>query len=383
MNVNPQQYISELVAKLLDGSITKNEFDKLLRFFLNNQEIENWPDYLGSKEEVKERIHEKIRLGLHFGKPESIRVIPFYKKSLFKYAVAASLVLFVTFTAIFKLQKQDVLPVANSHKIEIGTDKATLTLEDGTNVILGNGKTYADKNLNSTGKELLYKESGVALGKVTYNYLTVPRGGQYYLKLSDGTQVWLNSESQLKFPTSFIEGKTRVVELVYGEAYFEVSPSTQNNGSHFKVFTKKQVVEVLGTQFNIKAYKDEAAIYTTLVEGKVMVTSAGNVEKMVPGQQLICDVKSQALTFHQTDVSNEISWKRGVFSFERKSLKEIMTVLSRWYDFKVIFTKPEIEKKEFVGVLGRNQKIEEILNTLKEFGNIKDYEIKDKTIILK
>ena len=190
MKVNPQQYISELVAKLLDGSITKNEFDKLLRFFLNNQEIENWPDYLGSKEEVKERIHEKIRLGLHFENQKPVKVIPFYKKSLFKYAVAASLVLFVTFTAIFKLQKQDVLPVANSHKIEIGTDKATLTLEDGTNVILGNGKTYADKNLNSTGKELLYKESGVALGKVTYNYLTVPRGGQYYLKLSDGTQVW-------------------------------------------------------------------------------------------------------------------------------------------------------------------------------------------------
>ncbi|KQB39125.1 Anti-sigma factor [Flavobacterium daejeonense] len=383
MKVNPQQYISELVAKLLDGSITKNEFDKLLRFFLNNQEIENWPDYLGSKEEVKERIHEKIRLGLDFEKPESIRVIPFYKKSLFKYAVAASLVLFVTFTTVLKQQQNKIISEPVSSQIQIGSDKATLTLEDGTTVVLEKGKTYANKNLKSTGKELSYKKAEKGSGKVVYNYLTIPRGGQFSLTLSDGTKVWLNSETQLKFPVNFEERKTRSVELVYGEAYFDVSPSTAHQGAGFTVYQKKQQINVIGTEFNVKAYKDDSNIYTTLVEGKVEMEFNKLKQHLIPNQRANFDLKTNKVKIVKVDVYSDICWKDGVFSFEDKPLDEIMKVLSRWYDIEVVFENETIKKEQFNGVLIKDRKIEEILKSIKNTGIIKKYEFKNKTLILK
>lgn len=384
MNVNPQQYISELVAKLLDGSITQKELDKLLRFFLNNQENENWPDDLGSKEEVKARIHEKIRLRLDFEKEKPIKVIPFYRKPFFKYAVAASVVLFVAFTFVFKNQHQDIVPVKEvANKIETGTDKAMLTLEDGSTVVLEKGKTYNNKNVNSTGKELVYNKTNSSSNKVVYNYLTIPRGGQFAITLSDGTKVWLNSETKLKFPVNFTEGKTRGVELVYGEAYFEVSPSTAHKGADFKVYQNKQVVRVIGTEFNIKAYKDDPVISTTLVEGKVEMQFANVKQKLIPNQRANFDLKTNKVKIAKVDVYNEICWKDGVFSFEDKPLDEIMKVLSRWYDIQVVFENESIKNEQFNGVLIKDRKIEEILRSIKNTGIIKKYEFKNKTLILK
>jgi hypothetical protein len=384
MSLKPQQYFSDLVAKLIDGSITKSELDKLLYFFLNNQEIKNWPDHLGSKEDIQERIHEKIRLELNFAKNEEVKVIPFYQKPFFKYAVAvaASVAVLITFTAVFNQQNQDAVAKVVPNKIEIGTDKAMLTLEDGTDVVLEKGKTYNNKNVNSTGKELLYNKSNSSSNKVVYNYLTIPRGGQFSLTLSDGTKVWLNSETKLKFPVNFIEGKTRGVELVYGEAYFDVSPSTAHNGAGFTVFQKKQQIHVLGTQFNIKAYKDDAVISTTLVEGKVAINYNGKTQNITPNEQSNFNLVTNTLTVKTVDVINEISWKNGIFSFENKPLNEMMKVLSRWYDIDVVFKDKSIENKEFVGVLRKNQKIEEILTSIQNLGAIKSFKIKDNTVVL-
>ena len=167
----------------------------------------------------------------------------------------------------------EATPILNKEDIiTTGSDKAVLTLEDGSNIELEKGKAFKTNVVNSNGEKLVYNKTNQT--KITYNYLTIPRGGQYFVKLSDGTEVWLNSESQLKFPVAFIKGQTREVTLVYGEAYFAVSPSTNHNGATFKVMNQGQEVEVLGTEFNIKAYKDEINIYTTLVEGKVTVSNA-------------------------------------------------------------------------------------------------------------
>jgi hypothetical protein len=383
MSLNPQQYFSDLVAKLIDGSITKSELDKLLYFFLNNQEIENWPDHLGSKEDVQERIHEKIRLELDFDKNKEVKVIPFYKKSFFKYAVAASVVLLVTFTTVFKLQNQDAVAKVVPNKIEIGTDKAMLTLEDGSTVVLEKGKTYNNKNVNSTGKELLYNKSNSSSNKVAYNYLTIPRGGQFAITLADGTKVWLNSETKLKFPVNFTEGKTRSVELVYGEAYFDVSPSTAHKGADFKVYQNKQVVRVIGTEFNIKAYKDDSNIATTLVEGKVEMQFANVKQKLIPNQRANFDLKTNKVKIAKVDVYSDICWKDGVFSFEDKPLDEIMKVLSRWYDIEVVFENESIKKEQFNGVLIKDRNIDEILRSIKNTGIIKKYEFKNKTLLLK
>lgn len=383
MSFNHQHYFSELVSKLLDGSITKEELDKLLNFFLNNQEIENWPAHLGSKEDVQQRMHEKIRLELDFDKKEETKVIPLYQKSFFKYAVAASVALLITFTAFFNQQKTTPVVAAVPNKIEVGTDKAMLTLEDGSTVVLEKGKVYNNKNVNSTGKELLYNKSNSDSKKVAYNYLTIPRGGQFAITLSDGTKVWLNSETKLKFPVSFTEGKTRGVELVYGEAYFEVSPSTAHNGAGFTVFQKSQKINVIGTQFNVKAYKDDSNIATTLVEGKVEMEFANVKQNLIPNQRANFDLKTHKVKIAKVDVYSEICWKDGVFSFEDKPLDEIMKVLSRWYDIEVKFDNESIKKEKFNGVLIKDRNIDEILRSIKNSGIINKYEFKNKILILK
>jgi ferric-dicitrate binding protein FerR (iron transport regulator) len=268
-------------------------------------------------------------------------------------------------------------------------------LENGEEVTLTKGTQFQTQNAISNGEEIVYQQlsspaPALPSGRQsrennkpqTTNTLTIPRGGQFYIKMSDGTKVWLNSESQLKYPVSFTDGESRQVELVYGEAYFEVSPSTKHKGSDFKVVHNKQEVQVLGTAFNIKAYKDETNVYTTLVEGSVAINYVGRTQKLVPGQQSNLNVNANTLTISEVDVKTEIAWKDGVFNFKEKSLKDIMKVLSRWYDMEVVFENKELENVGFVGVLRKNQDIEDILSLIKST-SINNYEINNKTIILK
>jgi len=305
------------------------------------------------------------------------------KNNYWKYAVAASIVLLISINFIFNKKVDKPTIVDNNVNIEVGTDKATLTLGDGTDIILEKGQQYVSDNVESNGEEIIYKSANKSKSEIVFNYLTIPRGGEYHMKLSDGTEVWLNSESQLKFPVSFVDGETRQVELIYGEAYFDVSPSTEHKGAKFKVFNNAQEVEVLGTEFNIKAYKDETNIYTTLVEGKVTVSFEDRKQKLVPNQQSIMDINTNIVSIATVDVYNEISWKEGIFSFDEKSLKEIMKVLSRWYNMDVVFLNKTVEDEKFIGVLGKDQKIEDILSSIKNFGIIKDYKINEKTVVLK
>lgn len=270
-----------------------------------------------------------------------------------------------------------------SNNIENGSNKATLTLEDGSQVALGKGSAYQTQNVHSDGEEIMYGAGESNISEVVFNLLTVPRGGQFHLVLSDGTEVWLNSESRLKYPVNFIKGQPRQIELVYGEGYFDVSPSTEHDGSKFIVFNQFQEIEVLGTEFNIRAYKEETTIYTTLVEGKVAISTASTKNVLEPSQQASLNLNDDSIDIATVNVYNEISWKEGVFSFRRKPLVEIMKVLSRWYDIDVNFESPKLEKALFNGALGKDQNIEDILNTIKNFGVIRDYEIINKTILLK
>ncbi|MDO5979783.1 FecR family protein [Flavivirga spongiicola] len=315
------------------------------------------------------------------------KVIPFYKRKVVQYA-AAVLVGILATSYIFKgdlFSKpiEDSPIIVKTNIIETGTDKAVLTLGDGSVVALEKGQTFQSNNIKSTGEELVYNAANTTKEEITYNYLTIPRGGEWLIKLSDGTQVWLNSESQLKYPTSFVKGESRKVELVYGEAYFDVSPSTAHNGSKFIVHNQNQDIEVLGTEFNIKAYKDETNIYTTLVEGLVLINQEGTKQKLLPNQQSVLDKNTNTIEVANVDVYNEISWKEGIFSFDGKTLKEIMKVMSRWYDMEVVFMNKDIEDEEFVGVLRRNRDINKVLSGIKSFGTIKDYTISGKNVVLK
>ncbi|MCF7567187.1 FecR family protein [Sabulilitoribacter arenilitoris] len=276
------------------------------------------------------------------------------------------------------------IDLVNEVIVEPGTDKAILTLGDGSQVALEKGTAYQTKNTVSDGEKIVYKDQKERSNIQEYNFLTIPRGGQYFVELSDGTQVWLNSESQIKFPVNFIEGETRIVELIYGEAYFDVSPSYLHKGSKFKVINQFQEIEVIGTKFNVSAYKDELDIYTTLVEGVVKVDNGVSNQNLEPNQQLVLNRDNNLFSLKQgVDVESIASWTRGVFSFnEGKSLKNIMKVISRWYDVDVVFMDKNLESVRFKGILKKQLSIDEVLSIMKS-STINSYELKDRTVILR
>ena len=308
---------------------------------------------------------------------------------IFKYAVAATLALILTTTyffgdSLFNTTDKDVVspPIFNANTIEYGKDKAVLTLENGSQIALETGISIQTQNATSNGKVLVYQNKAKQIVELVYNQLTVPRGGQFVVELSDGTKVWLNSESQLKYPVSFIEGQSREVELAYGEAYFDVSPSSKHKGAKFKVFNQFQEIDVLGTEFSIKAYKGESNVYTTLVEGKISVSIDNKNLGLKPNQQLDLDINNNTSAIKTVDVYNEVSWKDGVFSFESKTLEEVMKVFSRWYDIEIVFKNNSIKNEEFVGILRKNKRLETILKSFKNYGVIKNFEIEDKKVVL-
>ena len=308
---------------------------------------------------------------------------------IFKYAVAATLALILTTTyffgdSLFNTTDKDVNspPIFNANTIEYGKDKAVLTLENGSQIALETGISIQTQNATSNGKVLVYQNKAKQIVELVYNQLTVPRGGQFVVELSDGTKVWLNSESQLKYPVSFINGQSREVELAYGEAYFDVSPSSKHKGAKFKVFNQFQEIDVLGTEFNIKAYKGESNVYTTLVEGKISVSIDNKNLGLKPNQQLDLDINNNTSAIKTVDVYNEVSWKDGVFSFESKTLEEVMKVFSRWYDIEIVFKNNSIKNEEFVGILRKNKRLETILKSFKNYGVIKNFEIEDKKVVL-
>src|SRR5699024_5760541 len=190
-----------------------------------------------------------------------------------------------------------------------------------------------------------------------------------------------NSESKLKYPVKFVPGQPRKVALIYGEAYFKVSPSEQHRGADFEVQVNDMEAKVLGTEFNIKAYKDEEETTTTLVRGKVALQVAEAKTVLQPMQQAV--LKNEAVDFAVKTVPNlnAVLWKEGKFSFRQKSLADIMKVLSRWYDMKVVFKQPELKEVEFTGTLEKQQPIEEIMNIIAQTNNLQ-YTFQDKTLII-
>ncbi|RVT73995.1 FecR family protein [Flavobacterium sufflavum] len=383
--------IENIIAKFLTNQASASELSELEIWIQdsNNKELFNLYVKINYAIEynMKEFDSNKIKSKLSEAFAKEKKEIKLKKLRKIIYYSAAAVVLGIVTTTYFYrtslVDKSIATPVKIvNNTIKAGTDKAILTLEDGSVVALEKDKTYEKDNVTSNGKELVYDNNNAKSG-LAYNYLTIPRGGQFQVKLADGTKVWLNSESKLKFPVAFVEGQPREVELIYGEAFFDVSPSTEHKGAKFKVLNKNQEVEVLGTEFNIKAYKDEDKIYTTLVEGKVTVSGFSSKKYITPNQQSIINLKNGNITINPIDAYNEVLWTKGIFSFKSKTLKEIMTVMSRWYDVEVVFRNTELEKVKFNGVLSKNDNIKEILSIIKKTNFINEYEIKDQKIIIR
>ncbi|QDO95520.1 DUF4974 domain-containing protein [Formosa sediminum] len=373
------------LSKQIAASLLKDEKAKAFESsnLFSSKDKEDILNRLTDKTKIESRLQLKSKIDRKADWQTLKEKLNVPKKTYYwQYAAAASIVLILGLTFVFgtKETKSTTIEIANT-PIKVGTDKAVLTLSDGSTVMLDSTNLYQKQGIKGTGKEIIYNVVGNKNVTLEYNILTIPRGGQFKIKLSDNTEVWLNSESQLKYPVNFIKGQPREVELIYGEAYFEVSKSTMHNGDAFTLKTSEQSLTVLGTSFNVKAYKDETEILTTLIEGSIAVTNNINQNILQPGEQSRLSQVKHDFEISTVDVFDVISWRNGAFSFTNKPLKDIMKVLSRWYDIDVLFVNQDMENVAFTGVLNKKQSIDYILEIIKNTNNM-NYRIEDNKIII-
>ncbi|GAA3604405.1 DUF4974 domain-containing protein [Flavivirga amylovorans] len=376
--------IETLIVKYFTNQINDEETKKLNDWLIDKNNKIIFQEYVALNFSIEQLKHRKNHSkSLVWNAIEHNIKDKRKRHAYWKYAVAATITILITIPLFVKNKSESSQqPIIVNNAIKEGTDKATLTLEDGSNITLEKGQNYVTNSAKSNGTKIIYNDAKSNITEITYNSLTVPRGGQYNVELSDGTQVWLNSESKLKYPVNFIDGETRHVELVYGEAYFEVSPSTYHNGDNFMVLNNFQEIEVLGTKFNIRAYSDEDNIITTLVEGKVKVSTDINSKILKPNEQSVIHSKTKTILVAEANIKQEIAWVNGDFVFNKLPLKTIMKTIERWYDVNVVFENESLENERFIGELSKYQSLEEILKLIKQTTIINNYEIKDKTVII-
>lgn len=302
------------------------------------------------------------------------------------WAAAGLLLLISSLTFLFINQKQDtgqaITTVHEQLKNDLapGGNKAVLTLSDGSSIVLDtvqNGTLALQGNteiLKSDNGQLAYNSSKSPTPEMLYNTLTTPTGGQYKLVLPDGTTVWLNAASSIRYPTAFT-GTERIVTLT-GEAYFEVA---KNAAMPFKVEVNELDVEVLGTHFNINAYGDEPDIKTTLLEGSVKLSNNNANRLLQPGQQGRLNKSGAIAIIENANTEEAVAWKNGLFQFDDADIKTVMRQIARWYDVEVEF-KGNINAGKFVGAIPRNSNVSEVFKIL-ELSNV-HFKLDGKKIIV-
>jgi Fe2+-dicitrate sensor, membrane component len=283
---------------------------------------------------------------------------------------AAILLILLSAGGYFLLIKhQPVLQYSKTLKEDFGpgSNKAILTLSNGRQIILTNAKTgrlaiQGQTVIRKTADgEIVYSPSSRS-SSVVMNTMSTPRGGQYHLTLSDGTDVWLNAASSITYPVVFT-GNDREV-IITGEVYFQVA---HNTSKPFLVKSGAQTVKVLGTHFNINAYADEASIKTTLLEGSVEVSAVGTRQTIKPGQQT--EFENNSLKISVADTNEAIAWKDGYFQFVDADIESVMRQISRWYDVDVTFEGP-VTKQRFTGRISRLRNISKVLRIIQSYQDV-------------
>ncbi|MFC3559781.1 FecR family protein [Pedobacter jamesrossensis] len=365
------EYLS-LYEKYLKGNCTAEEMEAL----------QNCADdfSLAEPEEVSpekaELLYSKLKLAIQ--DKEQTKTRPLY----WKLSIAASLVLVLFAGLMYSLHYRKQTPALSLAKgvkpIVPGSNKAVLTLGDGRTIILnnaGNGEIATENGtrVRKDGDGLLsYQVGETRSEELVFNTVSIPRGGQYSLILPDGSKVWLNAETKLKFPNRFV-GDKREVELD-GEGYFEIA---KNKQKPFFVKANGVSVKVLGTHFNVMAYKDEPLVRTTLVEGRVILSAAGQSVYLIPGQQGL--FSKDGLMVSNADVDGDLAWKNGYFVFNDDSLATIMHKISRWYNVDIDMRTNN--KLSYTGSVSKFKNIDEVLKVLSLTGTVK-FKIEERRVIV-
>lgn len=382
-------YISNLIASQLRGDLSAEEQTELDTWLAASpanriffEELINDETFRSDLKQFRtadrnalwEKSNAKIQL-------EKSKNIPVRKLNPYLSRIAAAAaILVVVSLGIYYYTYTDHGAGANNYANDIspGRNKAILTLADGRKISLndaanGNLAKQAGIVISKTADgQLLYTVEDHSAtsknGAVVYNTIETPRGGQYQVHLPDGTNVWLNAASSLKYPASFTNLPTRNVKLK-GEAYFEVAKDKKHP---FTVSTELQEIEVLGTHFNVNSYADEPAQKTTLLEGSIALRQSGNnknnVAVLKPGQQSV--LMNNNLKIQDINVKLAVAWKNNKFLFENDNIAYIMRMVSRWYNVEVVYSG-DIPDDKFIGAVSRFENVSEVLKTLEYTGKVK------------
>lgn len=379
--------IAELIGKYLVGQLTREERNRLEEWLASSGERLEWFEAITGDDYRQCKLEDFRSVDVEKGWREMKR------KEAGRFARRRGIA-WIKYAALFLLpligvwlyfaQTTITNPSQSAESIEAGSSKARLVLADGRSVALENRESgflveQDGAQITLESDHVTYANTRVTMDTLpVYNELIVPRGGEYSLTLSDGTFVFLNANSRLRFPVDF-SGNCREVELE-GEGYFEVARDVH---APFIVKTPKATLQVLGTVFNLSAYSDDSCACATLVKGKVKVINPCTGEGVVlnPSEQAV--LEKNKITVEEVDVSYAIAWKDGRLRFQEKSLEDIMKIAARWYNVEVEYRDEEVKDYIFGCNINRHATIEGLLKIFEQTGTIKTEVVNRKIVISK
>jgi transmembrane sensor len=381
-----RQRFLNLLDKYTSGQATRQEQNLLEEYYKRLDTLSELELTEQEEETFQQTILQNIRTRIAIDEQE-IKLISRRSYRIW-YVAAASVLLILGIGGYFYSGKTGPaapqITKTPANDISPGSNRAILTLSNGKEIVLTGAadgilaSQDATKIIKKANGELAYKVEDEAEGpdlQLTYNTITIPRGGQYQVILPDGSKVLLNSASSLTYPIQF-KGRQRSVTLK-GEAYFEVA---KNKTMPFVVTANDVEVRVLGTHFNISAYGDDATTTTTLLEGAVRINKGKTTALLNPGQQGIAKTNLSTVSIQNANIEEVMGWTKGHFVFADLSIKEVMKIAGRWYDIDVEY-RGNVQAKKFGGTTSRYSNITELLDYMKITGGV-NYKIEGRRVIL-
>ena len=365
-NIEYSLRIARIICESLSGTISVEDQQVLDTWLAENEKHRQMFEEFGETgfPENREMVHSMFEVEKGYQKflrgKQQIR----HKRKLYRWTAVAAAVFLAVGVAVSLLIRQPdpSIPEKLTEITGPGKSVATLTLANGEKISLADtinkklDEPYAKVNICGNLLDYSAEDSVAAL---VYHTMTTPKGGEYQLVLGDGTRVWLNAQSELKYPVAFIGGSREV--LLSGEAYFDVAPDSRHP---FIVKTDIMDIRVLGTSFNVSAYPEEKA-RTTLVEGKVMVRVGREDRQLVPGEQLSCN-RNGDIEVRQVDTEAYIAWKNQRFVFEDDLLEEVLHKLGRWYNVEFFIQNSSVRELRFTGDLPKYEDLGKVLEKLEQ-----------------
>ncbi|MES2275419.1 MAG: FecR domain-containing protein [Bacteroidota bacterium] len=374
--------LQKLARNYLNGKLNSSDQQLIDEWFLNEESSESTTEINLTPDQHRRQLLARIHAKAGITKP-----VARLSKLWLKVAAAAAVLIILSVSAYFTLRPKSApqQTAQNIQDIGPGGNKATLTLANGEKVQLTGAKNG-----------LVAKQGGVAIAKKSdgllsysnnrtdpsgekaqlFNTIQTPRGGKYKLVMADGTIAILDAASSIRYPVAF-NGKERRVEIT-GQVYFEV---IHNADQPFKVSVKGQIIEDLGTKFNINAYDDEPVIKTTLLEGSIALTRSGHTTILKPGQQAVNNLQEAGTKLLMADMEEVVAWKNDYFVFNNEDIESVMRKISRWYDVDIQYKDGQKIKETYLGGLTRYSNVSQVLKMLEITGDVK-FEIKGKTIVV-